>query len=192
MIIVDKFHKYCENEFNLSELDSAKLKYSLQLITGNLSKLLILFFLFSVLGYRKDFIYSFLSLLSIRIFTGGLHLKTYTGCLIFSAFFFCISIFLKNNIALNHSIVTILFILSILITITMAPVCGKSRPDYSYAKRMQFKITGISFILIHFLMYFFKSNNSYFINAIWAMSLQCIQILIAKGGIVYEKFKPNV
>ena len=192
MIIVDKFHKYCENEFNLSELDSVKLKYSLQLIIGNLSKLLILFFLFSVLGYRKDFIYSSLSLFTIRIFTGGLHFKTYAGCLMFSTFFFYISIFLKNNIVLNYSIVTILFILSTLITITMAPVCGKSRPDYSYTKRMQFKITGISFIFIHFLMYFFKSNNPYFINAIWAMSLQCIQILVAKGGVLCEKLKLNV
>lgn len=189
MIIVDKFHKYCEDEFNLSELDSVKLKYSLEVLFGDLSKFLILLILFSTLDSRMDFIYSSLTLFTIRIFTGGLHFKTYTGCLVFSGLFFYLSIFLKNSIILNNTLVIAFFLISILIVFTVAPVCEKSRPTYSYKKRLQFKLIGTLFILIHVLGYFFTKNNMYFINSMWIVLLQSIQILIAKGDVIYENYK---
>lgn len=100
MIFIDKLHKYFEKEFNLSELAGIKLKYSLEIIFSELSKLFILFTLFSILRKKTDFFYSFLALFLIRTFTGGLHFKTYGKCLIFSGLFFYTSIFLKDFIAI--------------------------------------------------------------------------------------------
>lgn len=58
MIVIDKLHKYFQNEYELSQIDSIKLKYSLELVIGEISKFFILFFLFWVLGKSTDFIYS--------------------------------------------------------------------------------------------------------------------------------------
>ncbi|WP_420862987.1 accessory gene regulator ArgB-like protein [Tissierella carlieri] len=187
MILVERLHRYFKKEFNLCELDSIKLKYSLELIIGEVSKLTILFFLFWTLGKTADFIYCSSVLLIIRLFTGGLHFKTYGECLIFSGAFFYITIFLKSNIRIDFRIVLILFMFSLITTIIFAPICSKSRPDFSYKRRWQFKLIGTISILIHFGMYFFTHKNPYFINSVWVITLQSIQLLIAKGVMLYEK-----
>src|SRR5699024_4071763 len=192
MILVDKLHKYFEKEFNLSELDSIKLKYSLEIIFNDLSKFCILLALFLILGTTTDFMYSSLVLLMIRPFTGGLHFETYSGCLIFSGFFFYVSIFLKNHITLNSVIIIIFFILSLLIITLFAPIAHESRPSYSLKKRRQFKLISIIFVSIHFCLYFFTNKNPYFINSICVLTLQSMQILIAKGVQLYEKGKSYI
>ncbi|MBW4827579.1 MAG: accessory gene regulator B family protein [Clostridiaceae bacterium] len=189
MILIDKLHKYFEKEFNLSELDGIKLKYSLEIIFSELSKLFILFTLFSILRKKTDFIYSFLTLFLIRTFTGGLHFKTYGKCLIFSGLFFYISIFLKDFISVNFTIISILFIFSLFPIIMFAPITHKSRPSYSYKKKKQFKIISIILVSSHFLICFFADKSPYFINSIWVTTLQSIQLLIAKGGNLYGKKK---
>ncbi len=191
MILIDRLEKYFRDEFNLSEIDGIKLKYSLELIINEVSKFFILLVMFSILGKRNDFIYSALSLFIIRLFTGGLHFKTYYGCLIFSAFFFCTSIFLKTCIFLNFETAIILFVFSLLITIVFAPISGKSRPDYPYKKKLQFKLSGIMLILVHFLIYFSAHKNPYLVNSVWVITLQSIQLLLAKGVMIYEKDKVN-
>ncbi len=191
MILTDRLHKYFESEFNLSEVDSAKLKYSLEIIIGDFSKLLILFILFSILGSGTDFIYSSLALLMIRLFTGGLHFKTYAGCIIFSGIFFYTSIFLKTHIPLNFKIAIILFIFSLVTVNLFAPICGKSRPTYSHRKRQQFKLASTILMFIHFSLYFFTDKNPYFTNSVWVITLQAFQILIAKGVMIYENHKFN-
>ncbi|WP_042678602.1 accessory gene regulator ArgB-like protein [Anaerosalibacter massiliensis] len=189
MFLIDKLHRYFEKEFNLSELDSIKLKYSLEIIFSELSKLFILFALFSILRKRTDFIYSFLALFLIRTFTGGLHFKTYGKCLIFSGLFFYISIFLKDFISLNFTIISILFIFSLFTIIIFDPITHESRPSYSYKKKKQFKIISIILLSSHFLICFFADKSPYFINSIWVITLQSIQLLIAKEVNIYEKKK---
>lgn len=187
MILVNRLHKYFENEFNLSELDSIKLKYSLEIIFNDLSKFFILLIIFSIFGKTVDFIFSSLILLMIRPFTGGLHFKTYRGCIIFSGIFFYLSILLKNNVSLNHTIITASLIFSILIVILFVPITHRSRPEYSKKKIRQFKLISIIFILFHFGLYYFINKNPYFINSIWVITLQSFQILIAKGVRDYDE-----
>ena len=191
MFLIDNIHKYFKNEFNLSELNSIKLRYSLELVIGDLSKCIILLGLFSILGRAADYLYSSLALLMLRSFTGGLHFKTYIKCMIFTGFFFCISILLKTHISLNFTILSTLFILSSSIIILFAPLCAKSRPDYSSQKRNQFKFISIILLSFHFISYLFASKNPYLINSVWVMSLQSFQILIAKGVNVHEKGNVN-
>lgn len=192
MMLVNKLHKYFEDEFNLSELDSIKLKYSLEIIYNDLSKFLILLIIFSILGKTVDFIFSSLILLMIRPFTGGLHFTTYKGCIIFSGIFFYLSILLKNNISLNSTIVIISLIFSLLVIILFAPITHKSRPKYSKEKKRQFKLISIIFILFHFALYYLINKNPYFINSIWVLTLQSFQILIAKGVRNYDERKSRL
>src|SRR5699024_5279683 len=101
MLLVDKLHNYFEKEFKLTDLDSKKLRYSLEFLYNDFSKTFLLLILFAILGYPLDFIFAGIILFSIRIFTGGLHFKTYSGCLVFSLIFFVITIYLKNSFSLS-------------------------------------------------------------------------------------------
>lgn len=189
MIIVDKLHNYFEVRYNLSHLDSLKLKYSMEIVFNDLSKLAILFIIFSIAGYSSDFIYSVIALLTIRPFTGGLHLKSYTQCILFTGAFFTISILLKNHIFITQNIFFLLIIISALIIIIFAPIVGENRPTFSKRKLYQFKLTGLIILILHLIVYLHIKNHPYIINSIWVMVLQSIQILIARGIKRYEDEK---
>lgn len=190
MILVDNLHNYFKNEFNLSKIESAKLKYSLEIIFNDLSKLLILFFFFSIVGKKSDFIYSAITLLLLRPFTGGLHFKTYYGCLFFTVVFFISCITFKNYFSINSLlIIFLLFIFLAAIILFFAPITSKSRPAYSDRKKQKFKLLSLIILFIHFFLFLFYKNNPYLMNSIWIMILQSIQLLIAKGVEIYEKNK---
>jgi accessory gene regulator B len=191
MILIDVLYQYFKNEFNLSEIDSIKLRYSLEVITNDLSKYLILLALFSACGKITDFIYSSLALIMIRSFTGGLHFASYIRCIVFTGLFFCTSILLKTYVYLNSTITISLFIFSLSTVILFAPLCSKSRPEYSIKKRFNFKLIGALLLILNFGMYFLATKNPYLINSVWVMSLQSFQILIAKGVKLYEKRKSS-
>ncbi|WP_352420139.1 accessory gene regulator B family protein [Proteiniborus sp.] len=187
--LIDKIHNYFKNHINLSEYDSIKLKYILEVILNELSKIIVLFLIFSFLNEQRSFIYCLISLIPLRAYTGGIHYKTYMGCLIFSGIFFLISIYLSNKFSPNYFNVMIQLVFSLLVIVLLAPITSKTRPKYSNKKILKFKFFSILIVLFHFIMYFATKNNPYFAKSIWVITLQCIQLLIAKGGLLYEKSK---
>lgn len=179
---------YLEKEFELSEIDRAKVKYSLDVLFIDISKLLILLIIFSILGKAKELIYSVLALSTIRPFTGGLHFKTYLGCLLFTSVFFSSVIVLNNIVPLSD--LSVFFIAFSFITVLcVAPMTHKNRPYYSKNKNNQFKFFGLVVISIHFFSYLLAKENPYLNISIWVIMLQSIQLLIRKGVDMYEKRK---
>lgn len=179
---------YLEKEFELSAIDKAKLKYSFDVLFTDISKVFILFLIFSFLGYFKEYAYSILVLLTLRPFTGGLHFKTYTACLIFTGFFLITSIVLSNIILLDL-LAPFFFVFSFIIMLSIAPIISKNRPSYSYDKRLRFKILGLVIVSAHYIIFMISGKSTYFSISIWIILLQSIQLLIKKGVDVYEKYK---
>lgn len=185
---MDKLVDYFEREFELSKIEKIKLKYSLEVLCNDISKILILLFMFSILGKAKEFIYSTIALLAIRPFTGGLHFKSYMGCLLFTGVFFITSINLNIYFHMDF-LMPILFIFSCIIILTIAPIKSKNRPRYSYKKQLYFKFLGLSIVVIHFIAYTITNENPYLRNSIWIFALQSIQLFIKKGVDIYEEKK---
>lgn len=186
---VDKIHDYFASQVYLSENDSIKLKYILKVILNELSKLIILFFIFFMVNNGINYIYCLTSLIPLRTYIGGIHYKTYTGCLIFSGVFIYVSIYLSSHLSINYFTAMIQFIFSLLIIVALAPIISKSRPIYNRRKKMYFKLISILIVLFHFTAYFSTKNNPYFTQSIWVITLQSIQLIIAKGGLLYENSK---
>lgn len=187
--LVNKVADYFDSTFNLDEQSRIKLQYSLEVIMGDLSKFIILLIIFTFMNKQIDFIYSSIALIGIRGLTGGLHFKTFIGCLVFSGFFFLLVIYSKNNITLENPEIFALCFGVVLIFLLFAPITGKTRPVYSDKKIMLFKAISIAFILFHLFMYFIANGNPYFIISIWVYIYQAIQLLISKGGLKYEVYK---
>lgn len=143
---------YFAREFKLSRIEKMKLDYSIEVLWNELSKLIILLILFSFIGRSKEFIFSFISLLSTRSFSGGVHFKSYKSCLLFSAIFFTTSIILITKIN-GFILISFLFVFSLVTMILIAPVISKNRPKYSDKKKLHFKHIAFYIILIHFIFY---------------------------------------
>ncbi len=171
---------YISKDLNLIDDDQAKLLYSLRVIIGDSSKLVLMFLVFLLFNHVMDFFMAITSLSIIRINTGGLHFKTYLRCLLFSFSFFSLTIYLANNYLLSQSTLFIIGIVSLLIIALISPITSKSRPTYSAKKRLQFKIIGCISVSFHLIGFMATKNNPYFVISIWVIFLQCIQLMIAK------------
>lgn len=187
---MDKVIDYFEREFELSKIEKTKLKYSIEVLFNDISKILILLVVFFILGKTREFIYSVIALLTLRPFTGGFHFKSYMGCLLFTGGFFVSSIALNAN-AYISTFILILFVFSSITILMTAPIISKNRPRYSHKKQLHFKFIGLSIVIVHFIAYVVTNKNPYFRNSIWVFALQSIELLIKKGVAIYEKRKSH-
>ena len=186
--IISKISSNYKIKNNLSELDEAKLKYSLSIILYDLTKIVILIITFLLINKFSNFIYAFIPLMLLRPFTGGIHFKTYLGCLFFSILFFLGAIYSNSTFSLDYTHLTIILLFSSVLTIALAPLPSKNRPVYSNRELFKFKIiTGI-ILLLHILFFIFYPNNPYIIQYIWVLLFHSIQLSFTKGGLLYEKF----
>lgn len=174
--------KYLSKDLNLLEDDKAKLLYSLRVIIGDLSKLMILYIVFFAVNRSAEYLMALLALSIIRLYTGGLHFKTYTGCLFFTFSFFTSSMYLATSDLVSRSGLIIIGLISLFIIALFSPITSKNRPDYSVKKRLQFKIIGCTAVTFHLIGFMATKNNPYFLISIWVIFLQSIQLMIAKGG----------
>lgn len=173
---------------DLSTDDQAKMQYVLEMIIGDLSKVLFMFLLFMIVDKHVLYLYAVTILSILRTYTGGIHFKTYKGCFIFSLVFFITVIILHSKLILETNLSLIVFTLNILIMVFVSPIQSSTRPRYTKQKRIVFKTVGLIFILIHMIGYY-NNQNPYFTISIWVITLQCIQLLYARWEMkINEKF----
>lgn len=184
-----KISSQAQLELDLSANEYQMMRYSLAIILNEVSKFLIIFLTFWLFQVHMIFLMGFLTLIMIRSNLGGLHFKTYWGCLGFSLIFFSISIYLYNHVCLSQMLMIGLGLLCLTITYIVSPVLSSSRPKYSASKKDKFKHLGCILIMVHVLGFITIKNNPYFTMSIWIIFLQTVQLIIAKGVNVYEEQK---
>ncbi|WHH57661.1 accessory gene regulator B family protein [Petroclostridium sp. X23] len=88
--LIDVFTYKVYKEKLLSHRDLQKMKYAMTVVWNEAIKFAALLALFSLLNKIHEFLLCVSILLSIRIFSGGLHFESNFTCFIVSTVFFCI------------------------------------------------------------------------------------------------------
>lgn len=185
--LVDRVQGHLYKYYKFNEVEGAKLRYSLEVILGELSKSLLLFLFFSLFKAQWDALFCMVTLSALRSYTGGLHFKTYSTCLLVTGFFIGVVIGFQHFIPISHNLFTISFIFTFLVISFFAPITSKNRPNYSKKKRMKFKITALLVLTSYFVLFVVTKESTIFSLAIWVAILQSIQLIITKGVQYYEK-----
>lgn len=172
--------RYIQSSIGLNKDDHDKLNYSLEVLLGESSKLVILFLLFFAFNSPVILLQAMLSLFMIRINTGGLHFKTYWSCLSFSAAFFTLVALLYAHVQLSPLLMMTIGVISFAAIAVTAPVTSAYRPNYSTEDRRRFRIRGCVAAALHLFGFWAIKNNPYFTISVWVIFLQAIQLLIAK------------
>ena len=76
--------------------------YGLQNIIGEIPKIFIMLAIAYILGIFKWALFTFLALFLYKGASGGVHLKTHIGCIIFTTLFYCIIPFISQYIFLSN------------------------------------------------------------------------------------------
>lgn len=135
-----------------SPKQKAKVTYAIEIMIAELSKLAVLVILFTVTGNAIKFMILFALLLFTRSFMGGLHAKTYLGCLGMSLLFFCAGIWIIPYIQISRVISGIVFAVYLICVIIIAPVQSPNRPKRTARWRLLQKTAAIVFSAISYII----------------------------------------
>lgn len=175
------------NNTSLTENDTLKIQYTLEVILGDLTKFIILFLIFLILNEIPLFLLSFVILISIKLLGGGIHCKTFYSCLIFTILYFIvILLFSKLSPKLNINFFIIFFMVSFSITFACAPCHNEKRPIKNKATLKIFSLISLTFWSI----LFFRLSNVKVCNCIFvSIFLQILQLIIVtmKGVVINDK-----
>lgn len=172
-----------KNNSSLTETDLLKIQYSLQVILGDIIKFIIIFLIFLNLNQLHLFLWSFAILISIRPLAGGVHSKTFIGCLIVSTIYFMfVTQFSEFAQKLNIYFYVIFFIISFIMTLMCAPCPNTKRPIENKNILKILSLVSITFWTI----LFFKLSNIQVCNCIFiSIFFQFFQfIIISIKGVV--------
>ncbi|NRT73320.1 accessory gene regulator B family protein [Clostridium beijerinckii] len=165
-----------ENNSSLIKTDLLKIQYTLEVILGNLFDFVVILLIFLGLNKVPILLLSYVILISIRPFMGGVHCKTFISCLFVTTMYF-IMVMLFTTLApkLNNSFNIIFFTISFIIVAAYAPCRNLKRPVKNKAT---LKI--ISLIsLASWIVIFFSISNIQICNCILAsIFFQILQVII--------------
>ena len=173
-----------EKNSSLTKKDVLKIQYTLEAILSDLSKFIILFLIFLFLKEVPLFLLSFIILNSTRPLLGGIHCKTYYGCLIWSLLYFMtILLFTKLSPELNINFYIVFFIMSFIITLIFAPCSNEKRPVKNKATLKTLSLISLTFWIILFNVSALEIRNCIVIS----IFLQIVQVIIINmKGVIFN------
>lgn len=168
---------YIQKKYKFTDYQTAQLKYTFTIIFSELSKFTILLLIFH--KQAAVFLYSFILLSILRLSVGGLHAKTYWGCLLGSFTFFYTALCLLPQIMIPKTAMFLLLVGCILIICKTGPIASplREQPDAVMKKRLVQQSFFMNFMhLILFVLF----DNKLFTTGSWIVILQTIQLVISK------------
>lgn len=178
------------NEYTkLSEFDKKILCFSGKIIIAETSKILILLLFFSFLHKVPELLFSMAILIPIRCQIGGLHFKTYIGCLIITLAIFTTAIIILPAL-LQPSPLTLagaLFFCAV-ICVYIGPIINPTRPKLTPSQTKRCKYIACNFILCYIMLSFALHFNHYIVCGIWIIIIQIMQLIVANILLKRRKF----
>lgn len=109
------------------------INYGLQLVLGEIPKVLLIFAISYVLGILKLTLLSFLFILPYRAVSGGTHLQTHLGCILATSIFYMGNVFISQYLVWNTSFiknvaVLLIWIFSVVMIKKYAPADTEAIP----------------------------------------------------------------
>jgi len=144
--------KMCQNivkqmQKQMPEIDDEKAEiilYGIQLLLGEVPKMIILFALGFVLGIGWYTLIAFIAIMPYRAASGGFHLKSHFGCILGTSAFYYGNVYLSKFILLSsiqkYSLIIGALILGIIMVHLYAPADTESVPIISKNERRKKKI----------------------------------------------------
>lgn len=177
-MILDKL----QTNYSLSDRDMAYLKFSLKALAYDISKIVILFLFFFAMDKAVVFCFDVALLFLLRGNQGGLHLKHYSTCFLFSFGVLLFSIYLMPALLmLPKPVMLIALMCCMLLNYKIGPIRSEQChiKDNSFFKRLQANTFLVVFV---YLIVLYLLPESYLLTTgFWIIISHSIQLAIAKS-----------
>ena len=165
--------KICENLTNkiqkempeISDERAGIIKYGLQLIIGEIPKVILLNLVAIIMKIGWLVIFAYLTMLPYKIVAGGFHLKTHIGCTIGTFVVYFGNVLISKNLLLQpiyikYIIVGVVWIISIIMISLYAPADTINLPILRKKERKTKKILSYIFATITLIVAILVNNNT--------------------------------
>lgn len=176
-------------EYNLSDRERKLLQFSFIGLIYDITKLIMLFIFFACIHQVAAFAFCISLLVVLRTNQGGLHLKHYTTCFIFSFLYLFLSICVLPILIPNISQPVGLCILFVCLLINYKAGPQKNIKIYSELKNprnvLKSKINSFAFCMVYMILFFIFSNTLLMQQGMWIIVLHTMQIVI----VIIKKYR---
>lgn len=147
--MIERFCSYIIGKMRkqMPEIDDEKaeiLTYGIQLIIGEIPKIVLIFALGFILGIGWYTVFTYIALMPYRSASGGFHLKTHLGCIIGSSVFYYGVIYLSKILILDsiqkYVLAFIALVFGVIMVSLYAPADTENIPIISQTERKRKKI----------------------------------------------------
>ena len=190
--ILTNTYNFIKNNSNHTEEELLKIKYGLEGVYLNITKIIIILLIGFILDYLDTVIITLTFFNFLRFFAFGLHAKKSWQCLIFSILLFNILPWIFINIAITTHIVIIISLVSLISFVLFAPSDTEKRPLTNKKKRIIRKvfsiIVGCIFILLSIT---FKNLQPTILCALLIESIMITPLSYRLLGLSYNNYKKS-
>lgn len=184
---ISRLHQLLLSQSNISRLDQLKVSYALELLRNEAIKTVIYGIIFFIAGYFAEFMLCFFISCTLRIFSGGIHMKTNIGCFFMGILLLCGDILLLPKLTLVQTEYWILLWSSSLIICVLSPIPSYKRPFKTQKRYVMCKRYSILFCIGWSFILTFILAPSYLQHCgIWFFTMQALQLILQK---IYRSFK---
>lgn len=175
--------------YNFSDLEMARMKYTLKALSSEFIKTILLSILFYKLGYLPQFIAGILILASIRWNCGGLHMEHFITCLLFTLGFTVLTIIiLPAWLHVPSPMKAIVLLVCIAATYRIGPISSSKRPSVSASRTNHYRKIAVILLILYSALILLLKTNPYADICFWIIVLQTAQLIRAK---ILQKGEPN-
>jgi len=163
----NKIQKYHNQGYDMGKCAKYNIQvyyYGFQIIIGGINKFILLIIPGLLLNIIPQLLITTLSFASLRIWTGGLHLDSYSKCFYISLLSFTLTALLSKYIYINQFISMLIFLSVLFLILIYAPIEHKNKP-IKENKKIRFKIIAL-FVLSTLTIIYMFTNNTVISNSI--------------------------
>ena len=142
--IISKIMMTLGTEYMRDENSTARIRYTISFLLVELEKFILLLCVFYIFHQLKFFLIAFFTLMSLRVFMGGLHRETVFGCVTHTILMFAIILLSASYIKINVMGEYIVFVVGVFLIWITTPLHSEKRIKYNSSQKMTFKIKALS------------------------------------------------
>ena len=143
------FKTFLQTNYHYTDYQIKVMDYCIKTCLSEISKFIFMGIFFSCFSAFHYYLYATLILWILRFCSGGLHCKTYIGCLLFSLTYLILCILLLPRFILSTFWTLVLLLMCIVTAYFIAPVPSIYRQHITSNRRKQYRTYLFIFLFIH-------------------------------------------
>lgn len=169
--------RICTEEYD-NPKDRARIQYAIAVLFSEGFKVLVLFSILKILHHENFFFLSLAIVMTVRTFSGGLHMTNTLTCLFLTIPIFLFTCFLAPSLLeLHREFYAAVSILSVVIVFLRAPRPNPEKHIDTIEKRMQFKKISMFFTIFWCTIGFLLKDSAYINCVFFTLLIQNLQLL---------------